>query len=100
MARSAGKEDAIVIYRSANGDGETYSLKPSSADLLRSKFGTVHIRPRLFIANETRADYQKIHGDIVPQIVALLTGLSQERLKAIGVTFRDAVTERDLPVQP
>ena len=89
----------FVIFRSVNRDGETYALEPLSLDRLKRKLGAaVHARPRVFIAHETKADYEHVHGAIVPQIVQLLTGLSEDRLRPLGgVTFRDAVTEQDLP---
>lgn len=89
----------IVIHRSINRDGETYALEPRSLDRLRSELGSaVHARSRVFIAHETQADYEHVHGAIVEQIIHLLTGLSEERLQPLGgVTFRDPVTEQDLP---
>ena len=65
---------------------------------LRKEFGSaVHSRPRVFIAHETKADYEHVHGAIAQQIIPLLTGLAEERLGALGgVTFRDAVTEQEL----
>ena len=99
-ARSAPKEPGpIIIFRSVNRDGETYSLEPRSLDVLRAAFGeAVHPRSRLFLAHETRADYEHVHGAVAPQVVMLLTGLSEEKLTRVGgVLFRDPVTERDLP---
>ena len=89
----------IVIHRTVNRDGETYALEPRSLDNLRKDLGAaVHARPRIFIAHETRADYEHVHGAIVGQVVQLLTGLTEERLRPFGgVIFRDAVTDRDLP---
>jgi hypothetical protein len=89
----------IVIYRSVNRDGETYALEPRSLKRLREAFGqAVHVRPRVFIAHETRADHEHVAGAIAPQIVMLLTGLSEQRLEPVGgVIFRDPATEQDLP---
>jgi biopolymer transport protein ExbD len=89
----------IVIHRSVNRDGETYALEPRSLDRLRKEFGAaVHSRPRVFIAHETRADYEHVHGAIVQQVIQLLTGLSEDRIRPLGgVTFRDPVTDQDLP---
>ncbi|MGH7268902.1 MAG: hypothetical protein ACREJ3_00600 [Polyangiaceae bacterium] len=88
----------IVIYRSVNRDGETYALEPGSLDRLRKKLGAaVHVRPRVFIAHETKADYEHVHVDVAQQVVQLLTGISEERLRPLGgVTFRDPATEREL----
>ncbi len=91
--------EPIVIYRSVNRDGETYALEPRSLKRLRDGFGSsVHIRPRVFIAHETRADYEHVEGGIAPPLVMLLTGLSEEQLQSMGgVIFRDSLTDRDLP---
>ena len=89
----------IVIYRSLNREGATFALKPSSRELLKERLGdAVHIRPRVFIAHETRADYDAVHTDLAPQIVQLLTGLSVQHLEELGgVAFRDPETETDIP---
>jgi hypothetical protein len=89
----------IVVFRSVNRDGETYALEPRSLEKLRQELGSaVHARPRVFVAHETRADYEHIHGAIAQQIIQLLTGVTEERLGPLGgVIFRDPVTERDLP---
>jgi hypothetical protein len=93
------RPDPIVVFRSVNRDGETYALEPRSLERLRKELGSaVHARPRVFIAHETRADYEHVHGAIVPQVVQLLTGVTEERLGSLGgVIFRDPVTEQDLP---
>ena len=89
----------LVIHRSVNRDGETYALEPSSLDRLREELGSaMHARPRVFIAHETKADYEHVHGAIAPQIIQLLTGVAEEHLSRLGgVVFRDAVTQRELP---
>jgi enoyl-CoA hydratase/carnithine racemase len=90
----------IVIYRSVDRDGATYALEPRSVKRLREVFGpAVHVRSRVFIAHETRADYDHVQSAIAPQIVMLLTGLPDERLRPVGgVLFRDSETDRDLPL--
>jgi hypothetical protein len=96
---TAAEPGPIVILRSVNRNGETFALEPRSLDRLRATFGAaVRAHPRVFIAHEAHADYEHVHGSIAPQVVLLLTGLTEERLKALGgVTFRDPVTDRDLP---
>lgn len=89
----------LVIFRGVDRDGATYALEPRSLERLRRELGSaVHVRPRVFIAHETKADYEHVQGKIAPQIIQLLTGLTEERLVPLGgVTFRDAVTEQELP---
>lgn len=90
----------FVIFRSVNRDGETFALEPRSLERLRAEFGSaVHARPRIFLAHEARPDHERALGSVAPQIILLLTGLSEETLRAVGgFTFRDPVTDRDLPL--
>jgi len=91
--------EPLIIYRSVNGNGETYALEARSLQRIREKLGSGHVRARVFLSHETGADFEHIHGHIVPQIVMLLTGVPEERLRPLGrVTFRDPLTERDVPV--
>lgn len=95
-------EQPIVIYRTINRDGETFALDPLSADRLRTAYGNaLRLSPRVFVAHATRADHEHVHGTIAPQVVAILTGVSMDRLASEGhrVVFRDATTERDLPLK-
>ena len=51
----------------------------------------------MFIAHESSADYEAVHGAIVQQVIQLLTGLTEDRLRPLGgVSFRDPVTEQEL----
>jgi biopolymer transport protein ExbD len=99
MIASVAPRQPIVIYRSVNRDGETYALEPRSLSRIRTALGSaVHAHPRVFIAHETKADYERVHGAVVKQVIELLTGVSEERLRStVGdVIFRDGATERDL----
>lgn len=91
--------DPLVIYRSVNREGATFALKPGSRERLKSRFGdAAHVRARVFIAHETRADYDAVHANLASQIVQLLTGLSTQRLEELGgVVFRDPETDADIP---
>ncbi len=73
-------------------------MESRSLQRLREALGSaVHAHPRVFIAHETRADYEAVHGGIVQQVIQLLTGVTEERLRPLGgVSFRDPVTEREL----
>src|ERR1019366_1214648 len=92
------RQKPIVIYRSVNRDGETYAMESRSLQRLREALGSaVHAHPRVFIAHETRADYEAVPGGIVQQAIKLLTGVSEPRLRPFGgVSYRDPVPERDL----
>lgn len=88
----------IVVFRSVNREGETYALEPRSLDRLRTALGdAVRSHPRIFIAHETRVDSDHVERSMTSQIIQLLTGVSEERLRGLGgVIFRDPVTEREL----
>lgn len=88
-----------MIYRTVSRDGQTFALEPRSLRRLQAQFGdALHPSPRVFIAHETHADHEHVHGRIAPQVIALLTGLSEERIAELGgVKFVDAVTDRELP---
>jgi hypothetical protein len=97
MSGSAS-EATVVIYRSANRDGQTFELRPQSARILRDAFPQVHRSPRIFIAHETLGDYEQMLGDFAPQVITLLTGVSEQMLaeKGFRISFVDPVTEREL----
>jgi hypothetical protein len=98
--QTAVTPEPIVIYRSANRDGETFALAPQSRRRLSDALGTpLPANTRVFIGHDTKFDYQHVHGAFAPQVVTLLTGVSEgdERLQALGgVIFRDPVTDEDL----
>jgi hypothetical protein len=91
----------IVIYCASNREGMTFALKPASREQLEAKFGPeARLRSRIFIGHETRGHNDAIHGTFASQVVQLLTGLSEERLKELGdVVFRDSQTDTDLAVR-
>jgi len=101
MNASAGQAavdgEAIVIYQSTDREGSTFSLSPDARRSLQQRFGDkLHFAPRIFIAHETRGDFQRLHGSLAKQLVALLTGLGDEHVARVSVEFRDPVTGRAL----
>jgi hypothetical protein len=98
--QAAALGNPFVIFRSVNRDGETFAIEPRSLERLRAEFGpALHARPRIFIAHEGRIDREHVLRSVVPQIVHLLTGLPEEKLVPLGgITFRDPVTDQDLPL--
>jgi hypothetical protein len=99
MIAAVAEVDSIVIYRSVDREGATFALKPSSRDRVRARFGdAVRLRSRVFIAHEAHADDTETLGDLGPQVVRLLTGLSKERLEEDldRVVFRDPETGVDI----
>ena len=54
--------EPLIIYRSVNREGATFALKPGSRERVQSRFGdAAHVRPRIFIAHETRVNYDEMH---------------------------------------
>ena len=90
--------DPIIIYRSVNRDGQTFAIEPMSLERLRQSLGReAHVHPRVFVAHESAADHDQLHGELVAQIVRLLTGVSEERLAFLGgISLRDPVTDEEL----
>lgn len=86
----------IVVHQSVDREGSTFALSTAARTAIRGKFGdAVHVAPRIFIAHDTRAAFEALHGDFAKYIVALLTGVTVERLAELGpVRFLDPVTER------
>jgi CRP-like cAMP-binding protein len=101
MTSSAGQakveDDTIVVHQSTDREGSTFSLSRDARRTLQERFGDkIHFTPRIFIAHETRDDLERLHGSLAKQLVALLTGLSDEHVAQVAVEFRDPVTDRSL----
>lgn len=100
MQTAAAQEplEPIIIYRTVNRDGQTFALHPLSRRRLREGFGdAVHMHPRVFIAHETAADYERLRVALAAQVIVLLTGVSEARLAELGgVCFRDSATDQEL----
>ncbi len=92
------EDERIVVFQSTDREGSTFSLSPDARRVLQQRFGDkIHFSPRIFIAHETRGDdFERLHGSLAKQLVALLTGLSDEQVAQVTVEFRDPVTNRSL----
>jgi hypothetical protein len=96
---ASAKAEPIVVYQSTNMEGATFALSPESREFLEERFhDKLRLLPRIFIAvsRDTRDDFERIHGNLKPHLLSLLTGLTDEVTKTLQVEFRDAVT--DLPL--
>jgi hypothetical protein len=99
MIPAVAPVDPIVIYRSVDREGATFALQPRSRERVRARFGDAfRLRSRVFIAHEAHADDTETLGDLGPQVVRLLTGLSKERLEEDldRVVFRDPETGAEI----
>lgn len=72
----------LVVALGLQNDGATYRLHPTSTARIREVFPEVRVAPSVYVGYATRADFEALHGPIWPQIVILLTGLDEEKLKA------------------
>jgi hypothetical protein len=93
---------SVTIFRSTDLDGATYALAPESRAAIQKAFPGVHLAPRMFVAHETREDFELVHGSMRGQIIQILAGVSEERLhSALGpVRFCDPVTDREISASP
>lgn len=89
---------AITIEISVDTDGYTYQLTPQSRLRIRRAFPDVEPASRIFVGHDTLADFEDVHGSVKRQVIALLTGVSAERLRGLGaIQFRDPVKARSYP---
>lgn len=95
VARSGEKSPTLVIYASVDRSGTTYSLSERTRQLIREKFGeAVRVHSRIFVSDETSADYEQLRGPMRDQVIQLLTGVSESRLKEVGVVeFRNPASD-------
>lgn len=96
-AEATKGREALVVYRSVDGTGATYALERRTRERVRAYAQSATLPPRVFIAQESGTDYERVHGSVRNLVVQMLTGLSKERLESIGpVEFVDPVTEQRL----
>jgi hypothetical protein len=74
----------IEIRVSRRSDGCTYSLSPTSRNLILKGFPRANLAPTVFISTLTQSDFEKTHGPIWGQVAIILTGLSEEQIKQLG----------------
>ena len=87
--------ETVVVHRSVDRSGATYALDWRTRERLRARYGAdLNLPPRVFIAQESGADYERIHGGVRNLVAQVLTGLSPEQLRDFGpIEFIDPVTE-------
>ncbi len=98
-ATREAQAEPIVIYATRGFDNYTFALAIGSRKQLeRHLRGQVVPTSRVTVAMDTRASFEAAFGPVEPQVVVLLTGLSVDRLHALGwqVEVRDSETDRRL----
>ncbi len=87
--------EPLVVYRSEDLSGATYALSRRSRERVKKRYPDVATAPRVFVAFESAADYGR--GFVHHMVVSALTGLSEDRIKALGpIEFWDPVTEEQV----
>lgn len=101
QAEASEDPTSVVLYKSVNRAGATFSLSPETQHDLERRFGaSLHPAPRVFVAHGTQEDYARRREEPwkVLVLLRLLTGLEEERLSELGkkVEIRDPVTDQPL----
>ena len=88
-------DEPVVVHRSVDRSGATYALDWRTRKRLQARYGAnPNLPPRVFIAQESGADYERVHGGVRNLVAQVLTGLSAEQLHEFGpIEFIDPVTE-------
>lgn len=87
----------LVIHRSADDHGATYSLSASSKRCILVRFPEAYVSPRIFVAHTTEQDRECIRESMQADLTRLLTGLSDAQLSQLGgAQFQDPVSQRVL----
>lgn len=77
------KVDVLEITMNQEIDGFVYGLSNIQIDKIISAFPNVLPVNTIFISNNNKADFESLHGDILPHVIAGLTGLKDDELKQI-----------------
>lgn len=87
--------DKIIVEVGKQLDGYTFRLSPRTRTRLERELPNLPPATSLFVGFDTQGDFEKIHGPMWQQIVSILTGLSEDRLKKLGgYDFVDPLTNR------
>jgi hypothetical protein len=91
------EREPLIIYASKEVDGYTYRLHPDSRERVLKANPTPRSFPRIFVSYDVGDDYKALRREMRPELVSLLTGLSEEEVRALGgVEFQDPKTEKKL----
>ncbi len=95
-------EERIVIYQSTDREGATFSLSPATRRNLEKRFGDkFQVTPRIFVAHAKTGSFERLHGRLAKQLLALLTGFDDDLLAQAGdFEFRNPVTDQLILTDP
>ena len=87
--------DKIIIEVGVQLYGYTFRISPRTRAKLERESPNLPPPTSLFVGFDTRSDFEKIHGSMWQQIVSILTGLSEDKLKKLGgYDFVDPLTNQ------
>jgi uncharacterized protein len=93
--------EPLIIYASKEREGDTYQLHPESQARVQKAYPHPRAFPRIFISRGAGESFAALHSEMLPELIALLTGLRQEELRALGgIEFWDSETEEKLKRWP
>ncbi len=84
METAARSSEPLTILVGRQSDGCTYQFDLHSRRRLAAHEPGVVRVPFVFVGYETQADFERSHGPLWSRIAQLLSGLSEEALRAEG----------------
>jgi hypothetical protein len=102
---SEGPLGPVEIQVGRQNNGWTFALHPFSRQMLQEVSADSCRVPSVFIANDTRQDFQATVGniaDLAEQVVIILTGVTIDQLTEMfgGYRVYDAVTNKEIVPSP
>lgn len=90
----------VVLGVGFQSEGVTYRLHPLTQERVGRAFPGVRAAPSVYVGYATKADFESLHGPMWRQVLALLTGVDYERLRALGrVVLWDPMTGQTWEVE-
>ena len=86
--------DTLKIYVSRQLDGFNFALMLSTRREITKKYPTANPIGLIYIATDTKEDFEEIYGRIENHLLPLLTGLDVKELQifVLKIQFIDTVT--------
>ncbi len=89
--------EQITVLLNKDLDGYTFSLTPSSKELILSKFAKARPIRSVFVGHDVKFNFEMIRGKVEQHIIPALTDLTQQQLTQLGgVTLIDAITKKEI----
>jgi len=90
--------ESVKINVNKSIDGYTFSMTPSTRSEIKSEFPDAMPANSIFVAYDTKSDFQLYVGNLESYIFPALVGLSIEKLKKKikSVVFIDPVENKEL----